>query len=262
MPLGNFWAVFRFEWRRVLSWPRMTWWAILTLFPTAIVLLIRFSARRPLPREPWTMFLFVLIPMLISMLGTFLWATPAVSTELERESWIYLAVRPHGRTALLLGKYLAAIAWVLPAALIAISMAVPVTHLSNGWQVWFALARIVCLSVPAYAAVYLMIGTIFTRRSMVVAVAYSLVFELVVRWVPAVINKFTVQYRLQALLLDWADLKIPPNARSMSAMTDLLGNDPAWWHVTVLIVYTLTLLSTALWLVNQHEFEVGRSADV
>jgi hypothetical protein len=42
-------------------------------------------------------------------LRTMLRATPAVSVELERRSWVYLAVRPNGSTAVLIGKYLAAV---------------------------------------------------------------------------------------------------------------------------------------------------------
>ncbi len=108
-------AVFQFEWRRAWSAPRLAWWAILAGFPVFIVILIRTSRIRDLPREPWAVFLFALVPMLICMMGTFLWATPAVSAELERKSWVYLAVRPQGRTSVLLGKYLATLTWVLPA---------------------------------------------------------------------------------------------------------------------------------------------------
>ena len=39
------------------------------------------------------------------------------------------------------------------------------------------------------AGIYLMLGTIFTKRAMVISVAYTLVFELVVSFVPALINK-------------------------------------------------------------------------
>ena len=59
--------------------------------------------------------------------GTFLWATPAISAELERRSWVYLAVRPNGGTAVLLGKYLAAVSWVLTAALVGLAIALAIS---------------------------------------------------------------------------------------------------------------------------------------
>ena len=126
-------AVMEFELRRAQTVPRVLWWCILAFFPVLIVSLILLipEARRNVPIEFWASILFGLVPMLISMLGTFLWTTPAVSAELERQSWVYLAVRPHGRTAVLLGKYLAAIAWVLPATLVAASVSVFIIQ-------WFA----------------------------------------------------------------------------------------------------------------------------
>ncbi len=120
MSLGNFWAVLQFELLRTLTLPRMLWWAVLTLFPVFITTLICISPlNQPLPPEPWGLFLFAVIPMLVTMLGTLLWATPVVSEELERKSWVYLAVRPDGSSAVLIGKYLATVVWVLPAARLA-----------------------------------------------------------------------------------------------------------------------------------------------
>ena len=119
--MGNVGAVFLFEWRRSLTVPRMAWWLVLAGFPVFIIGLIRFTvdAASPasrsgvdeVPRELWVGFLFALGPMLVTMLGTMLWVTPALSAELERRSWVYLAVRPHGGRAVLLGKYLAAVTW-------------------------------------------------------------------------------------------------------------------------------------------------------
>ncbi len=252
-------AVFLFEWRRALSPARIAWWGVLLLFPAFIVTLIRVSPIPPPPREPWAVFLFALVPMLITILGAFLWATPAVSAELERKSWVYLAVRPHGRTSVLLGKYLAAITWVLPAALLGLTLAVLIAQSGDGWRIWWTMARLTCLSCPAYVAVYLTIGVLFPRRAMVVAVAYTLVFELIIAFVPAMINKLTVQYRLRALLIPWADIPLG-DSRNFANMA-LIGDAPPWHHVTVLIAYTLALLLFAVVLVNAREFAANEEID-
>src|SRR5262245_15424448 len=116
MNLGSVAAVFFFEWRRAFTLARMAWWLVLALFPVLIVSMVRIALRgERMPDEPWTVMLFMLIPMLVSMLGTFLWATPVISTELERKSWVYLAVRPQGTINVLLGKYLVALTWALSA---------------------------------------------------------------------------------------------------------------------------------------------------
>lgn len=146
--MGNVTAVFLFEWKRSLTLPRMAWWGVLAAFPVFIVALIRFTAYQNPPITTWTWLFFALIPMLVSMLGTLLCTTPAISAELERRSWVYLAVRPYGGTAVLLGKYLAAVTWVIPPAFLGLTIGVPLADTSNGWQLWWTMVRLLCLSCP------------------------------------------------------------------------------------------------------------------
>lgn len=181
---GSISAVFFFEWRRAFTVARMGWWLTLALFPVLIVSMMRFALRgETLPDEFWMGMLFALVPMLVSMLGTFLWATPVVSAELERKSWVYLAVRPQGTTHVLIGKYLVAIAWALSAALVGLCAALAVAPVHDGVRIGWVVGRITLLSCPAYAALYLLLGTLFPKRSMVVAVAYTLVFELIISFI-------------------------------------------------------------------------------
>ena len=261
MGLGNVTAVFLFEWRRALTGPRMVWWAVMALFPVFIITLIRFGPdSERLPPEMWTASLFGLVPMLISMLGTFLWTTPAVSAELERKSWVYLAVRPHGSTAVLLGKYLAAVTWVVPAALVGLTISVAIAPLEETWRIWWAMARLVFLSCPAYAAIYLVLGVMFPKRSMVIAVAYTLIFELLASFVPALINTLTVQYRLRSLFVYWTDFPLG-NSEQLGAIA-LVSDAPTWFQVTVLLVYTFCLLVTAITLIRWCEFSQAAESDL
>lgn len=261
MILGNVAAVIAFEGRRALAWPRLAWWAVLALFPVLIAFFIRL-APGDLPREPWAVVMFALIPMLVSMLGTFSWTAPAISAELEQHSWTYLAIRPGGRTALLCGKYLAAVLWVMPALLVGLvlSLAISWGELPPGtvWQMGWALVGLACLSCPAYAALYLLLGTLFPRRAMVIAVVYSLIFELVVSLVPALINKLTIQFRLRALLVRWSDLQF--GATDSFVFTELIGSAPARRHVFILLGYTAALLLAAVWWVRRREY--ATSAEV
>lgn len=271
--IGNVCAVFLFEWKRALTVPRMAWWVVLAAFPAFIVGVIRFTMNENLQRDLrpdelervrqfWSFLLYALVPMLVSMLGTLLWATPAISAELEQRSWVYLAVRPHGGTAVLLGKYLAAVTWVIPPALLSLTIAVPLADSGDGWRLWWTMARLVCLSCPAYGAIYLLLGTILPRRAMVLAVAYTLIFELVIRFVPAVINKLSVQFRLQALLLEWCDLSVSGSDRRQSALAALIGNSPAWEHVTILLALPPVLLLASVAILRWSEFSASAESDV
>ena len=253
MGLGNIAAVFLFEWKRALTLPRVFWWLVLAMFPMALLLLIKISWAAMPPREPLWWLLFALIPMLVSMLGTLLWTAPAVSAELERKSWPYLAVRPNGDTAVILGKYLAAVTWAVPAALFGLTGALWFAPTLDFWHAWSTMARLVCLSCPAYAAVYLVLGILFPQRAMVIGVAYSLVFELVISNVPAMINQLTVQYRIRALFIAWGE--IPIDIISNVNVMALFGNEysPSF-HMAMLAGYTAGLLLLAVLLVRFREF--------
>lgn len=263
--IGNVAAVFAFEWKRALTVPRMAWWVALAAFPVFIVTIVRTIGPSPPPdqAELWRVLcawlVFALVPMLVTMLGTLLWTTPAVSAEIERRSWVYLAVRPNGGTAVLLGKYLAAITWVIPPALLGLTIAVPLMGTHDDLRIYLAMAGLVLLSCPAYAAIYLLIGVVMPRRAMVLAVGYTLFFELIISFVPAVINKITVQYRLRALAANWCDLPIL-NGRQSGALV-LIGDEPAWIHVTVLIGLTLMLLLISVLTLRVSEFSSSAESD-
>jgi ABC-type transport system involved in multi-copper enzyme maturation permease subunit len=252
-------AVFFFEWRRAFTLARMGWWMVLALFPVLIVSMIRFALRgETLPDEFWTGLLFALVPMLVSMLGTFLWATPVVSAELERKSWVYLAVRPMGTTNVLMGKYLVSMTWALSAALVGMFAAVAIMPAVDGTKIAWVVGRITLISCPAYAALYLLLGTLFPKRSMVIAVAYTLVFELIISFVPAIINTLTVQYRIRTLLLLWGDIPIHPE---MNALLAFIGDPPAWEHVVVLVVYTIVALAASVGVVRSREFSTAEEGE-
>ena len=254
-------TVFWFESRRALTPSRLVWWGVLTFFPCLIIGMIRLAIaddpNQPGP-EVWTVFLFALVPMLVSMLGTFLWATPVVSAELEGKSWVYLAVRPYGTIAVLLGKYLATIAWVLSSAIASLILAALIVPLDDVGGIFSTILPLTILSCPAYAAIYLLLGTLFPKRSMVIAVAYTLIFELIVSMIPALINTFTVQFRLRTLLFQWADIPIRGDTNVLLAF---VGNPPAWEHVVVLVAFTLILLLVAIGVVREREFSASEEGN-
>lgn len=252
-------AVFWFEWKRSLTLARLGWWLVLALFPALIVGMIRATLPRPInDAGPWMLMLFGLVPMLVTMLGTFLWATPVISAELERKSWVYLAVRPNGKVNVLLGKYLAAVTWSLSAAIVSLVLAVLIMPNPEATRIGWVIARITLLSCPAYAAVYLLIGILFPKRSMVIAVAYTLVFELVISMIPAIINTLSVQYRIRTLVYFWGRMDEEPR---MNEFLEFVGDPPAWEHAVILMVYTLVLIVAAVGIVRGREFSTAEEGE-
>lgn len=276
--LGNVGAVCRFEWRRSKTWARTFLWLLLTLFPVGIMLLMRFNGAEP-PRHFVAGMLLVLVPMVMCMLGVFLWATPAISAEVERGSWVYLTVRPRGGIAVLLGKYLVALGWTIPAAILGATLALiaapagvslqdhlselqvdgqaltatdPIPELSYV-RVWPVLVVLSVLSSMTYGAAYTLIGVLFQRRSMVVAVAYTLVFEVLVGFVPAMVNKLTIQFRLRSMYVTWLDVPLPQNRGRGIDLSEFLSDAPAWHNASVLGLMTIGFLAAAALALRSRE---------
>ena len=199
----------------------------------------------------WGAVLFGLIPEVITLFGLLLWITPVVQSELEGRTWIYLAVRPRGRVSVLLGKYLTAITWTALAGWSSTTICIYIAQPVDAWRLWISLVGIVAFACIGYGALYGLIGVLLQRRAMVIAVAYTLIFEFLVSIVPAVINQFTVQYRLRNLLVQfmgWREL-LPDEASAI-----LLGDQPAWLHILILCGFTVTLLAVAAQVIQRKEY--------
>ncbi len=257
-------AVFRFEFGRSLTVSRLTGWLVLVLFPVFLISIVKYYdvnadplAGMPHVTQPtWGTFLFGLIPEVITLLGLLLWATPVVHSELEGRTWIFVAVRPRGRVSILLGKYLAAVAWTVLAGWTSASVCILIIHPQHPWQLWLVINALVLLSSVAYGALYCMIGTLIQQRAMVIAVAYTLIFEFLISLVPALFNKLTISYRLRNLLFNWMSWRdqLDPNIRV------IMGDEPSWLHLVVLGCITVALLVAAIQIIQRTEYVTAREA--
>ncbi|MDP6468761.1 MAG: hypothetical protein QF918_13520 [Pirellulaceae bacterium] len=255
---GWFWqvlTVIRFEMRRTRTDARAATWLIMVLFPAGLLALYRLEAETnsnfaPPPEQILGIVLYGLIPQVVCLLGLLLWVAPVLQAELEGRTWIYLAVRPGGKFATIIGKYLNGIAWTASAALLGltIGMLAGRLHVSQPFRLWCVMACLVCFSCFAYGAAYSVIGTLFHRRAMVVSVAYILIFEVVISNLPALINRFTVQHHLFNLLFRWMDWEPPDDVQL------LIGTQPAWHHVAALVLYTLVMLTAASLILRWRQY--------
>jgi ABC-type transport system involved in multi-copper enzyme maturation permease subunit len=255
-------TVFRFEWKRSLTRTRAVWWFLLAMFPPALLLLIVVNQGRPPGYAPAAIVTFVLCPCVVCMLGVFLWATPWISSELEGRSWVYLAVRPGGAWSVLFGKYLVAVTWTLPAGLLASALSVLVIARTDYFNMIWIQWRLVTLSCFAYGAVFTLIGVMFPKRAMVVGVFFTIVFEVVLAWVPAAVNLMTIQFRLRCLLARWLGLDKTMVPSGNPVLLAYFGDESAAWHFSVLMATTIGLLVAAAITVNRREFTAEAETDV
>jgi ABC-type transport system involved in multi-copper enzyme maturation permease subunit len=225
---------------------RIAVWFLLVAFPVALIAAVT-RLEDNLRDVQLGVMMYALIPEVICLLGLLLWATPVVSTEVEGQTWIYLALRASGRRSVLIGKYLTAVIWTVSAAWMATLLSVAVS--SAGWQMLWVMVVITGLSCVVHAALYMLIGVIFYRRTMVAAVVYTLAVEVGVSAVPALMNKFTINYRLRGLLAHWMEWE---DVRSRAE--HLFGSEPPETHLLVLFAVTLTFLGVSLFVVERSEY--------
>ncbi|MEO1619082.1 MAG: hypothetical protein AAFV88_24740, partial [Planctomycetota bacterium] len=116
-------------------------------------------------------------------------------------------------------------------------------------DVGFSLLKVTLLSCCSYAALFLVIGVLFYRRTMVAAVLYTVIVEYIVSFIPAMVNKFTINYRLRGLMAEWMQWE-----EAKTRAQAIFGDEPASTHLTILGITTVVLLAVAFYRVQTTEF--------
>ena len=183
-------------------------------------------------------FAIVFLVSLVCLLSLLLWATPNVYSELEGKSWGFVASRPGGRVSIYLGKFLASVIVSFAISLVALSLSVLVADrlltLPDPQRLWLSLTAIYLLACFIYGAIFSMLGTLFYKRSMVVAAGYLIGSEVFLAMIPAVIGKLTMRFHLQELGIRWVGFFLPFDSEQEYAM--LYGPPwPTWANLLILI---------------------------
>lgn len=243
-------AVAGFQIRRLLTPQRLAMAAIGAVFPAAVMLAASRASRGLLDPDLAAVLLYVLIPEGLCMLGLLVTMCPTVADELERGTWVHVTVRPGGRKALLLGTYLAAVAWTGTIALVAMGLALAVTKVWRPEAVAATLAGLVILSCIGRAALFALPAVIMPKRALVASVGVAIVVEYLAGVLPAVVNQATVSLRLRSLLVEWMGWrqKLPVEIQL------LIDMQPAWVQVVAVFVLTTILLAVAIFILERRQF--------
>lgn len=254
--LNGIGAVIQYEFQRSLTAWRIGLWIAMILFPVALIGTVSYLVRGEISqtaefRVAFVLVLFVLLPEVVTVLGMLLWATPIVNSELEGQTWIYSLVRPGGRRSILLGKYVVAVLWTASCGSIAATLAIPLIGIDQPLKTWGILVGLCWLSSIAHGALFATLGVLFQRRIMVLAFIYAIVIEAVLGWIPAVINKFTIAYRLRSILFQSMDLPMTDRVLSSQLISD---GTPTWIHLACLIIGSAVLLGFACWRIGFAQY--------
>lgn len=259
-------AIVRFELARTARPMRLLWWLVLAGFPIFLTLLLRslipWHSAPEQAHYSWAAVLYLLIPGIACTLGVFVSTAPAIATELEQRSWVYLAIRPNGIFHLLLGKLIVGFLWAFTASLTASMIAVPLTTYPDRFRLFSVIVQLSALSAAGYAALYILIGTMFPRRAMVFCVAYTLGVEGLLGFLPAVVNKLTLQYRLRSLMVKWCELEKLARGPDKDVME--LVADPGSPAAQVFWILSIAIgcFAAAMVITRAREFSDAAQSDV
>ena len=245
-------AVARFQLARMLTPPRMAMAALGIVFPTAILLASKKAMGASLTFMYGAPLLYALIPEAVCMLGLLVTMCPVVADELERGTWVHVAVRPGGRRSLLVGTYLAAVAWTGVVALSALFLALLSGTIDDGWQVLWPFMGLICLSCIGRAALFALPAVIVPKKALVAGVGVALVVEYLAGFIPAVVNQLTVALRLRTLLVKWMGWR--RQLHSIPEMQLLIDLNPPWMQVAAVFGLAVVFLALALLILEWRQF--------
>jgi ABC-2 type transport system permease protein len=171
--------------------------------------------------------LFTLIPHALLPLTALLYASGMIQDEVEEQTLTYLLVRPTPKWAIYLAKFLATL--LVTAVLASLFTAITCVALfwgTPGFTVPLLVPRVLkvaalfALALVSYCAVFGCMS-LFARRSLVVGVAYIIVFEGVLANIDFAVRRLTVMYYFRVLAERWLDLRNPEWSLDLAQAPDL-----------------------------------------
>jgi ABC-type transport system involved in multi-copper enzyme maturation permease subunit len=243
-------AVALFQMGRLSSRQRLLMAALGAVFPAAVMLAVRRATGGSLDRDLAVTMIYALVPEAVCMLGLLVTMCPAVADELERGTWIHVAVRPRGRQALLVGTYLAAVVWTSIVGSLAAALAVLAAGVPEPAGLIGMFAALVVLSAVGRAALFALPAVILPKRALVASVAVALLVEYLAAFIPAVVNQATVSLRLRSLLVAWMGWR----QRLPVEMQLLIDLQPAWVQIACIAVLAAVLLVAAVKILEYRQF--------
>jgi ABC-2 type transport system permease protein len=243
--------------QQIRGW-RLIVLGVLFLLPAALVVANVLTVRHsPAADELDTWFVYTLLANALAPLAALLCAAGVVRDEVEQQTLTYLLLRPLPRSALYAIKLLAA---MIVAALLTIFFAVltlvvidrlagkPGGPLPLDKALHAAL--IFSVTQTAYCGLFGLLGLLM-RRSLVIGVAYIILFEGALAAFNTLARKLTVMYYFRVLVLRW--LK-PAEAKTWEI--DLTTAPSAKSCVLTLLIAALVFTAIGSLVLCSHEFRM------
>jgi ABC-2 type transport system permease protein len=202
-------ALFVLTLRQHVHGRRLLILSLLFLLPGVLVVVAKIATVVPPPERLEFMFIFNFIPHALAPLAALLYAAGIIQDEVEEQTLTYLLLRPLPRRALYLTKLVAT--WLVTSLLIAVFTTL--TFVVVWWgtpQLWEEVlpsraaktAGLMALAQVGYCSLFGALG-LFTRRSLLVGLAYIVGFEGLLSNLEMVARQMTVMFYFRVLGIRW-----------------------------------------------------------
>jgi len=241
-------AVTGFQLSRLLTRPRLAMGLAGAIFPAAVMFAVTRTAS--IDRNMTVVMIYALIPEALCVLGLLVTMCPVVADELERGTWIHIAVRPGGRQNLLLGTFAAAVLWTAVVSFTALMLTLLVAQPTQPIGLIVMFSVLIGLSCVGRAALFALPAVILPKRALIASVGVALIVEYFAGLLPAVVNQITVSLRLRSLLVEWMGWR----QELPIEMTLFVDDYSAPVQVIAVCILVFVLLATASFILNHRQF--------
>ncbi|MBM3294559.1 MAG: ABC transporter permease [Candidatus Aminicenantes bacterium] len=259
MAEGSIFRVFVFALRLVRRAKKMRVFAVLSLLPVLLAVILRLNAVASPGRglDGLAVFGNIIVAFglqfLVLILALF-YGTSVVSEEIEGKTLTYLTIRPLPKKAVILGKY-AASALVLLVLVLGSTLAsffiLNLGRLDYGpaWSFLGKSLAALALGVLGYTAFFTFIGT-FLKKSVLFGFFFSFGWENIVQYFPGSTQKLTLMHYLKSILPGVGETS--PSV--LQFLMFRLDPSPAPLAVAVLLGLTAVFLALACRVFSRKEY--------
>ncbi len=193
-------------------------------------------------------FLYIIYPQVLCIMASLIYGASLLAGEMEEKTLVYLFSRAQPRWKILLGKSLTT-ALVL-ACMISLSMSIcfALAGMPFGVRLWLALLATIFAACFAYTALFALLGIALPKRAITAGLIYAVMVEVILSFVPALINEITISHYLRSMAFHIADIAMPMEVRMV------IGDASATTAIAALITAPILAFLLSSVIIHRREW--------
>ncbi len=249
-------TLFRMSVARLIRGRRSLVLILLFSLPLLTVVIAQMYAPRYDAADAARNVIFLFIPQTLLPLTALIFAAGMIQDEIEEQTLTYLLIRPIPRWLIYVTKLAATVVVTAVFTTVFTTLTYAVCYASDPRLKteilpWVPLraSAVMIAALTAYVTVFALIS-VFTRRAVVVGIAYIVAFEGAVANIEFMIRQYTIIYQFRLISLRWLDIQISEwnlNPATAPALSDGVLN------LALTIVVCMTIGAIAF---SRREFRV------